>query len=136
MVTSYVPVDPMAPDRSILRGPRANSDLEVLYCQWAEYRMESLASRMALISKVKSVSPPPPPSFSDTGTLIAGQPPMIIASGTIAPISQVKSTSTFMAGQTPKTLAGRTVAVVSQVNSVCCNIVVRPGSQRNRQWNH
>ena len=52
MVTSYVPVDPMAPDRCILRGPRVNSDLEILYCQWAEYRMESIAGKVANISKV------------------------------------------------------------------------------------
>ena len=52
MVTSYVPADPMAPDCSILRGPRTNSDLAVLYCQWAEYRFHSLASKAAIISQV------------------------------------------------------------------------------------
>ncbi|KAK9852866.1 hypothetical protein WJX84_012220 [Apatococcus fuscideae] len=51
MVTSYVPADPMAPDCSILRGPRTNSDLEVLYCQWAEYRLASLASKVTTLSQ-------------------------------------------------------------------------------------
>lgn len=51
MVTSYVPTNPMAPDCSILRGPRTNSDLEVLYCQWAEYRFQSLARKAAIISQ-------------------------------------------------------------------------------------
>ena len=52
MVTSYVPADPMPPDCSILRGPRTNSDLAVLYCQWADYRFHSLASKAAIISQV------------------------------------------------------------------------------------
>lgn len=40
MVTSYVPADPLLPDRSMLRGPRPVSDCSLLYHQWARYRLQ------------------------------------------------------------------------------------------------
>ena len=46
MVTSYVPADPCAPDRSVLRGPRPVSNLGELYYDWAKYRFASLAGQV------------------------------------------------------------------------------------------
>lgn len=75
MVTSYVPTNPMAPDCSILRGPRTNSDLEVLYCQWAEYRFQSLARKAAIISQVsiKIESLPTAPAMVALNTMHCNQ---------------------------------------------------------------
>ena len=46
MVTSYVPADPLLPDRSVLRGPRPVSDRSLLYHQWACYRLASLQAQV------------------------------------------------------------------------------------------
>lgn len=46
MVTSYVPGDPLLPDRSVLRGPRPVSDRSLLYAQWAKYRLASVQAQV------------------------------------------------------------------------------------------
>ena len=49
MVTSYVPADPLLPDRSVLRGPRPVSDCSLLYYQWARYRLASTQAQVCLV---------------------------------------------------------------------------------------
>lgn len=49
MVTSYVPADPLLPDRSVLRGPRPVSDCSLLYHQWACHRIASLQAQVCAL---------------------------------------------------------------------------------------
>jgi hypothetical protein len=54
MVTSFRPKDPFAPDESVLTTVRPVSDLNELYNQWTEYRVEIVEERCRrLVKKIR-----------------------------------------------------------------------------------
>ena len=56
MVTSYVPADRCLPDNSILSPAlRMASDQPILFSQWSEYRLQSLASKASALAKVNAI---------------------------------------------------------------------------------
>lgn len=53
MVTSYVPADARLPDNSILSPLlRQASNQPLLFAQWSEYRLQTVASKAASIAQV------------------------------------------------------------------------------------
>lgn len=46
MITSFRPKDPLVKDQSVLTGVRSISNLNDLYTQWTEYRLEMLQERI------------------------------------------------------------------------------------------
>ena len=55
MVTGYIPADPLLADQTVLRAAKMASNLDILFHQWAEYRLERFSKQARLISKVSLI---------------------------------------------------------------------------------
>ena len=52
MVTGYIPADPLVADQTVLRAAKMASNLDILFHQWAEYRLDRICRQAQSTYKV------------------------------------------------------------------------------------
>ena len=55
MVTGYIPADALLADQTVLRAAKMASNLDILFHQWAEYRLARFSKQAQLVSKVSLI---------------------------------------------------------------------------------